>query len=328
MFALIPFFEIENTMPPRLAVIHHNASEWVSRLHAAAPKLDIRGWRPREAMAADSEWLSKAGALFTWRFPDGFLAKMPKLGWIQNAGAGIDHLANHPEIPEAVLITRADGRFGEWIARYVCGHLLYEALEIEACRRAQEAKLWHGKLLPERLHGKVALVVGFGRIGRQVGLALKTFGMLVHGFATRERFDPEFQIHAAPRLSEFLPTARVLVLCAPGTASTSGLVNARLLAAGHSGLTLINVGRGSQVVLPDMLAALDKGLLGRAVLDVFPSEPLKPDDPVWSHPRVVVTPHHSGPTTPEDLIPDILPNLQAYSEGRPIMNAVDRCKGY
>jgi glyoxylate/hydroxypyruvate reductase A len=269
-----------------------------------------------------------AEALFTWRFPNGFFARMPKLKWIQNAGAGVDHLLGHPELPKDVLVTRADGRFGLWMARYVCGHLLYEAQEIDACRRAQAAGQWLGKLLPERLHDKNALIVGFGRIGRQIGAALKALGMAVHGFATQDRQDPEFPIHAIGRLPEFVPQARALVICAPATEATKGLINANILEKGHTGLTLINIGRGSQVALPDMIDALDNGRLGRAVLDVFPTEPLQPDDPVWGHPRVAITPHHSGPTVPEDLIPDILPNLRAYAEGRPIMNAVDRERGY
>jgi len=312
----------------RLAVVHHRASDWVSALREAEPGLDVRGWHPREAMQADADWLLEAEALFTWRFPGGFLAKMPKLKWIQNAGAGVDHLVNHPELPKDALITRADGRFGLWIARYVCGHLLYETQQIEVCQKAQALKQWQGKLLPERLHDKHALIVGFGRIGRQVGLALKTLGMTVHGFATQDRGDSAFQIHAVHSLPEYMPHARVLVICAPGTKSTKGMINADLLAHGNPDITLINVGRGNQVILPDMLKAIDSGHLGRAVLDVFPDEPLKPDDPIWTHPRVTITPHHSGPTIPEDLIADILPNLRDYAEGKTITGALDRCKGY
>jgi glyoxylate/hydroxypyruvate reductase A len=290
--------------------------------------LDVRGWHPRDTAQADEDWLEGAEALFTWRFPDGFLAKMPRLKWIQNAGAGIDHLLCHPEISNNIAITRADGCFGFWMARYVCGHLLSEAQQIEACRQAQAERQWLGKLLPERLHGKLALIAGFGRIGRQIGLTLQALGIAVHGFATQDRADADFQIHSISRLSEFLSQARVLVLCAPATDNTKGFINASVLAHGNPDLTLINVGRGSLVVMDDVLDALDNGRLGRAVLDVFDAEPLKPKDPIWAHPRITITPHHSGPTIPEDLLPDILENLRAYAEGRPIVGAVDREKGY
>jgi glyoxylate/hydroxypyruvate reductase A len=312
----------------RLAIVHHKAVDWAEALKAAEPRLDVRGWHPREALAADEDWLSGAKALFTWRFPNGFLQKMPNLVWVQNAGAGVDHLVNHPDLSKDIAITRADGRFGLWISRYVCGHLLTEVLEIDNCRLAQTEKRWAGKLLPERLHGKTALIVGFGRIGRHVGLSLRTFGMDVIGFATQDRPDPDFKVCSISRLAEYIAGARVLVLCAPATEASRGLINADILTHGHTDLTLINVGRGSQVVLPDMVAALDGGCLGRSVLDVFPSEPLSPEDPIWAHPRVTITPHHSGPTTIEDILPDVLPNLMAYAEGRPIMDAVDRERGY
>lgn len=316
---------------PRLAVVHHLATEWIPALKSAVPGLDIRGWHPREVMNVseiDVGWLSDTEALFTWRFPDRFFAKMPKLKWVQNAGAGVDHLLNHPELPPNVFITRADGRFGEWISRYVCGYLLHEAQKIEICRQAQSAREWQGKLLPERLHDKMALIVGFGRIGRHVGTALKVLGMEVHGFATADRSDTEFPIHAINRLPEYISHARVLVICAPSTPATMGMINSNVLAHGNSELTLINTGRGSQIVLPDLIEALDSGRIGRAVLDVFPTEPLSADSPLWNHPRVTITPHHSGPTVPEDLIEDILPNLRAYAEGRPVINLVDRAKGY
>jgi glyoxylate/hydroxypyruvate reductase A len=112
------------------------------------------------------------------------------------------------------------------------------------------------------------------------------------------------------------------------TAETRGLVDAERLALGSSRLTLINVGRGELVSSSALLEALERGTLGRAVLDVFPEEPLPPDSPLWRHPRITVTPHHSGPSTPRQLIPDILPNLKAFAEGRPITGAVDRARGY
>jgi glyoxylate/hydroxypyruvate reductase A len=105
-------------------------------------------------------------------------------------------------------------------------------------------------------------------------------------------------------------------------------VDAGLLAQAGAGHTLVNVGRGELVVVPDLLAALDRGQLGRAVLDVFEREPLDPASPLWAHPKVVVTPHHSGVSTPRAVIPDIRENLRRFAEGAPILNPVDRSLGY
>ena len=310
----------------RLAVVHPNHAEWVPALQAAEPRLEIRGWHPREA--PDRDWLREAEALFIWRLPDGLLEGMPRLAWIQNSGAGVDHLLADPAIPAHLPITRGDGQFGFWMARYVIGHLLMEAQRVDACREAQAQRRWQGQLQPEDLTGQTALVFGFGRIGRQIGSALRELGLDVQGFVHTPRPDDEFPLHGPQDLPAWLPRARVLVLCAPLTDATRGLVDASLLAHGHPGLTLVNVGRGEQVVIPDLLAALDAGHLGRAVLDVFPGEPLAPESPLWSHPKVVVTPHHSGPSTPRAMIPDLLPNLLRFAEGLPVQGAVDRGRGY
>lgn len=311
-----------------LAVIHHRHMDWVPALQEAEPRLDIRGWHPREALEADGPWLAEAEALFTWRFPEGFLKKMPRLQWIQNSGAGVDHLVGNLEIGPGIRITRADGAFGFWMARYVVGHLLTDALRMAECEDAQRSGAWNAKLLPEDLTGKVALVVGFGRIGRQIGRALGELGMEVHGFVRTPRADDTFPLHGLADLPGLMPGARLLVLCAPLTEATQGLVDAGLLSFGNPHLTLINVGRGQQVVTSDLLAALDAGRLGRAVLDVFPLEPLPEDSPLWRHPRITITPHHSGPSTPRAMIPDILPNLRRYAEGLPPEGAVDRARGY
>jgi len=312
----------------RLAVIHHRHQDWVPALRKAEPRLEIQGWHPEDLTSRDWPWLARAEGLFCWRLPAGLVPRMPALAWVQNSGAGVDHLLAHPELPAHIPVTRADGAFGFWMARYAAGHLLAEAQRLEACAVAQTEGRWEAKLLPEDLTGQSALVLGFGRIGRQIGRALRELGMAVTGVVRQPRPDPEFPLIGTDALAKGLPTARALVLAAPLTAETRGLVDAECLAFGSSRLTLINVGRGELVSSSALLEALDRGTLGRAVLDVFPEEPLPPDSPLWRHPGITVTPHHSGPSTPRQLIPDILPNLKAFAEGRPITGAVNRARGY
>jgi glyoxylate/hydroxypyruvate reductase A len=310
----------------KLAVVHHLFEEWIPALREAEPRLDIRGWHPRDVPM--DPWLADAEGLFVWKVPAGLIQRMPCLVWVQNSGAGLDHLVAEPSIPPEIPITRADGQFGFWMARYTAGHLLAEAQRFDECRAAQDRRTWAPKLIPEDLTGKLALVFGFGRIGRQIGRALRELGLDVHGFVRTAREDSEFPLHAGQDLGSWLGRARVLVLCAPLTPETRGFLDAGLLANGNPGLTLMNVGRGDLVPVPDLLEALERGHLGRAVLDVFPQEPLDPSSPLWDHPRVVVTPHHSGPSTPRALIPDILPNLRRFAAGLPIRDAVDRRLGY
>lgn len=312
----------------RLCVLHHRHPDWVPALREAEPRLDIRGWHPRDASGVEDAWLAGTEGLFCWRIPAGFLARMPALAWVQNSGAGVDHLVADPSIPAGVPITRADGQFGFWMARYVLAHLLQSAQRLEDCRVAQAKGFWDPKLIPEDLWGERAVVLGFGRIGRRIGEALRAIGMEVTGIVRTPRPDPDFPLATAAELPDLLAGARLLVLAAPSTAATCNLVDAGLLARGSTRLLLVNVGRGDLVESQALLAALDRGTLGWAVLDVFPEEPLPPDSPLWRHPGVTVTPHHSGPSTPRAMVPDLLPNLRRFAEGLPIQGAVDRERGY
>jgi glyoxylate/hydroxypyruvate reductase A len=309
----------------KLAVVHHRFKDYVPALREAEPRLEVRGWHPGDV--PDDPWIAEAEGLFVWRIPAGLVERMPRLAWIQNSGAGMDHLVGEA-IPPGIPITRADGQFGYWMARYTAGHLLGETQRIAECAAAQAGRQWASRLMPEDLTGKLALVYGFGRIGRQIGRALRELGLDVHGFVRTPRADAEFPLHAGRDLGPWLGEARVLVLCAPLTPETRGLVDAGLLALCGAALTLFNVGRGELLVEADLLEALDRGRPGRAVLDVFAREPLDPASALWSHPKVVVTPHHSGPSTPRQIIPDILENLRRFAEGLPIVGAVDRGLGY
>lgn len=312
----------------RFAVIHHRHQDWVPALREAAPSLDIQGWHPGDLDGMDWDWLREAEGLFCWKLPPGLAARMPRLAWIQNSGAGVDHLLGNPDLPAHVPVTRADGGFGFWMARYVCGHLLQEAQRIAEAREAQRASEWRPKLLPENLTGKVAVVVGFGRVGRQIGRALRALGLEVHGIVRTRRQDPEFPLHTPEALAKLLPGARALVLSAPSTAETRGMVDGYLTGFGHGDLTLINVGRGDLLGLESLQQALEADRVGRAVLDVFPEEPLSSRHWLWTHPKVTVTPHHSGPSTPAQLIPDIQKNLDRFAKGETVQDAVDRSRGY
>lgn len=319
---------VHNIPMHRLAVVHHRFKEWVPALREAAPNLSIRGWHPNGLEDADWGWLAKAEGLFCWKLPAGLVARMPCLNWVQNSGAGVDHLVNHPELPPHIPVTRADGGFGFWMARYVAAHLLAEAERLPQARTAQDLGRWQADLLPEPLTGRLALVLGFGRIGRQIGRSLRELGLEVHGIVRRGREDGEFPLHGPETLPELLPEARLLVLAAPATRETRGLVDGPLQAHGHAQLLLINVGRGELLDLEALRQALDQDRLARAVLDVFPEEPLPPDHWLWRHPKVIVTPHHSGPSTPTQLIPDIQANLDRFARGEAVEGAVDRTRGY
>jgi glyoxylate/hydroxypyruvate reductase A len=300
----------------------------VSALTAAEPRLDIRGWPPGDWEQVDRSWLAEAEGLFCFKLPPGFLAWMPRLRWVQSLGAGVDHLLNHPELPPHIPITRTDGCFGYWMARYTLAHLLADAQRLAAAAAAQADRRWDTGLLPEDLSGARAIVLGFGHVGRQIGVALREIGLDVIGIVRTPRPDRRFQLKPVSALPQLLPEARILVLAVPSTAETCGLVGRDLLLHGNQRLMLVNVSRGAILDTAALLESLAAGRVGRAVLDVFPEEPLATTSPLWGHPRVTVTPHHSGPSVPRELIPDILPNLRRFADGAAVEAAVDRSRGY
>jgi glyoxylate/hydroxypyruvate reductase A len=114
----------------------------------------------------------------------------------------------------------------------------------------------------------------------------------------------------------------------PATPATRDLFDAAFFAAMKPGATFANLGRGDQLVDTDLLAALDRGQVGRAVLDVFRDEPLPSEHPFWGHPRVLVTPHVAGSTLPATGAPVVADNIRRARAGRPLRHVVDRERGY
>jgi phosphoglycerate dehydrogenase-like enzyme len=170
------------------------------------------------------------------------------------------------------------------------------------------------------------LIVGFGAIGQLVAERARAFGAKITG--VRRTPGPHPLADAMAPLSalrDVAPEADVIVLAAPGAPETRHLVDAPLLASMKSGSILVNVGRGSLVDEPALLAALDRGTPEFAILDVFETEPLPPGSPFWRHPRVALTGHASSfgsgrPARHEALFVE---NLERYLDGKPLLDEVD-----
>ena len=275
-----------------------------------------------DAVAADAE------ILFAWKPPVSVYAKAPRLRWLQAMGAGVDW-ALVPELPRPVIVTRAPGIFGPWMAEYVLGWCLSITQRTETYREAQRARRWIGEVLPDRLRGKTMVVIGVGDIGRHVARAARSFGMRVLGVSRSGRAVAEAdRVYRMPALTTALEAADFVVLVAPLTDDTRGLFDERALAALPSHAWLVNIGRGALVDEPALEEALRTRRIAGAILDVFTEEPLRPDHPLWSLPNAIITPHISGPSTPEEIAPIFNDNLARYLAGRPLRHTVDRRRGY
>ncbi|MFJ9625286.1 NAD(P)-dependent oxidoreductase [Streptomyces sp. NPDC101181] len=263
------------------------------------------------------------------RLPDALRTDPGRLLWFHSVNAGTDALLSAGDWPASALLTRTVGRMGERIAQYVLAWVLAECQEVPEFT-AQHARAEWRRLPAELAAGQTALVYGTGRIGSAVGRLLQGCGVRVVGVARTPRsgaaagFD---RVIGAGADREALGGARWVVSTLPSTGATEGFFGAARFGAVR-GATFVNVGRGVTVDLGALADALRDGGVRRAVLDVLPSEPAAPDDPVWKLPRTVITSHSAGITADEDVAVDFAACWAAVTTGRRPELAVDVGRGY
>jgi phosphoglycerate dehydrogenase-like enzyme len=253
-----------------------------------------------------------------------------RLRWIHAAGVGVDW-ALFPELIESeVVLTNCRGVFDETMPEYALALLLALAKELPATIDDQRAGQWrHRPLSPVR--GRRATVVGAGSIGRATTRLLRGVGMDVTVVARTGRDDPELgRIHASTDLAELAAVTDALVLVTPLTDDTRGLVDGSVLASLPSGSWLVNIGRGAVVDEAALVASLRSGQLAGAALDVFATEPLPPEHPLWAMSNVIVSPHIGGdaPGWLEWFSRSFQDELKRFIAGQPLKNVVDKRLGY
>lgn len=279
--------------------------------------------------------LPGADVLLVWDFlSDALRPAWPSadsLRWVHTASAGVDRVAFAELLESDVVLTNSRGVFDVPMAEYVLGLVIAFAKDLPGTVRRQDQRRWEHRET-ERLAGCTATVVGSGPIGRAIGRALAAAGLTVQLVGRVEHSDdPEFgTVHASAALPGLLPAVDYLVLAAPLTEQTRGMIDAAALAAMKPTARLINVSRGPLVVTEDLVAALRGGRLAGAALDVFDTEPLPGSSPLWDLPGVIVSPHMSGDVLGwrDELAALFADNLDRYRAGRPLRNVVDKVRGY
>lgn len=310
-----------------ILVYHPDAAE--ARAYADLIRLPSRAFTvsvastPEEAAGPGAE----AEILYCWGPPPALLTGAKRLRWIQCMGAGVERLLV-PELPAHVRVTRAAGIFGPWMAEYTLGWCLWVTQRMDGFRASQRARRWQ-PVDPIPLRGQTLCVVGVGDIGRCIARAARALGMRVLGVTRSGRGPREAErVYRTGSLRTALAGADFVVLTLPLSDATRGLLGAPELAAMKPTAWLINLARGPIVSEVALLDALRGRRLGGAVLDVFDTEPLPADHPLWGLDNVVITPHISGPSTPREIGPIFADNLRRYAAGRPLRHQVDRIRGY
>lgn len=288
--------------------------------------------RPVFTTATLRDALPESDVVFVWDFRSTRLREAwtpdSRVRWVHVASAGVDPLLFLRGQP--VTLTNSRGVFDAAIAEFVLGAMLAFAKDLPTTLRLQQDRVWRHR--ESRLvAGSTVLVVGAGAIGRAVARLVRALGCAVVGVARSARDDPDFdRVVAFDDLATELETADVLVVTAPLTPQTEGLVGERTLSRVKPGAVLINVGRGPIVDERAVLAALDDGRLGGAALDVFAEEPLPAEHPFWARGDVIVSPHMCGDFAGYTgvLVEIFLDNLARWRRGEQLRNVVDTERGY
>ena len=284
-----------------------------------------------EAALAEAEVLLRGGigaaAL------DHVIERAPALRWIHSISAGVDKVVTPLSRQRGLQVTNARGVFSRPIAEYVVMMCLAIARRLPQLFDLQRERTWQ-PLRSTELGGLTVGIVGYGSIGAEVARLLAPFGTRV--VATRRH--PELgsgelsnvEVWGVGRLPDLLKTADVVVIAAPLTDSTAGLIGAAELQAMPGHAWLINIARGRLVDELALRRALAAGWIGGAVLDVFDEEPLPADSPLYDTPNLVITPHTSWSSDRvlERSVDLFVANLERYLADQPLENLVDLEAGY
>ncbi|MBK7400009.1 MAG: D-2-hydroxyacid dehydrogenase [Myxococcales bacterium] len=295
----------------------------LAEVRAAFAKLD-----PSRALvdATGPASLAEAEVVFTAVPPPGSFVDARRLRLVQGMGVGVDHFyPDHGGIPEGVPVACARRVFAEEVAQHAVGLLLALVLGLPSHLARQATRTWH-PFADGTLAGRRAVVLGAGATGARIAAILGTLSMQVTVVGRNAREG----VVGSEGLHEVARGADALVVCCARTHETRGIVDAPLLEALAPHAHVINVSRGGIVVEAALLAALERGHLGGAGLDVFDVEPLPTENPLWTAPNVIVTPHVAGHGRDyvRQMVARLLENVRRLEAGEPLLDVVDRLRGY
>lgn len=316
---------------PRVVALTADGTPPPYNAHALEALADVV-WTDAEGLPAA---LGGCQVLFVWDFFSTALRDAwphaDALAWVHVAAAGVDSLLFDELRESDVRITNAHGAFDGPIAEFVLASVLAHDKLLHASKDLQRRSVWQHREV-QRSAGQHALVVGTGGIGRATARLLRAVGLEVRGAGrTAREEDPDFgTVVPSADLSEHAGWADHLVLIAPLTEDTRGLMGTEVLARMKPTAHLVNVGRGALVDEPALLEALRNGSIAAASLDVFDEEPLPDDHPFWRLENVHVSAHMSGDVVGwrNTLADQFAQNLTRWCAGEELTNRVDKQLGY
>lgn len=295
---------------------------WRQAIARAFPHMGFRVW-------PDCGPLDEIRYALVWRPEPGLLAGLPNLKAILVLGAGVDGVLADPDLPPSIPVIRLLGAgMPEPMAEYAMYAVLHFQRHMQTYPEQQSNALW--RRIPWPLAGEWPVgVMGLGVIGGLVASRVAACGYPTAGWVRGPRELEGVEVFAGRAgLEAFLARSRVVINVLPLTAETENILNASAFSAMPKRSFVVNIGRGSHLVEADLIAALDSGQLGGAMLDVFREEPLPAAHPFWRHPKIIVTPHAAAPTIIAAAEAQVIESIRRLERGETPPGLVDRKKGY
>ena len=323
-----------------LIFIHSPFAMWnIPQEHVARLRCGFPSHTFLEARSGDEALalIPEAEVAFSAQVARDQLRAAPRLRWIHSPAAGVGGMLYPEMVASPVVITNSRGMAADAMAEHVMAVTLALFRQVPLAVRRQAERVWAqdeiSALGHRRLEGAGVLVVGLGAIGRAVARRMAALGARVTGIRRRADAPPVAGVgvvHGPGELHDALSHADVVVIAAPHTRETRGLIGAAELAATKPGAVLVNVSRGRLVDEAALVAALESGRLAGAALDVFAQEPLPAASPLWDMPHVLITPHTSGfrPDHWDAATELFADNLRRFERGEPLLNVVEKVHGY
>lgn len=310
-----------------LAMTGWHVEDWRARFQALLPEMPI-------VVLGEPFDRRAVHYVASWKHPAGSLTGLPNLAAIFSLGAGVDFLFADDKLPEVPIARVVDPDLTTRMSEYVVLHCLMYLRQQHRYMRQQQAKLWEDDRNQPAARSVRVGIMGLGELGLDAAAKLKLIGFDVAGWSRSPKSAEGLQTFSGEDgLKAFLARTDILVSLVPLTPQTRGILNAELFAGlardGRlGGPFLINPGRGGLQVADDIVAALDAGRLKGATLDVFETEPLPVESPLWSHPGVTITPHNAAMSEPEVIASLVAAQIRRLEAGEPLLHAVDPARGY
>lgn len=313
--------------------------ELLEKLRQRLPAVEFVVARDKEQFL---EELRDAEVVYALSLPPEALSVAHNLKWLHVPMAGVDAVLHEDLVKSEITVTHSGGTSSICMAEQTIGSMVYFSRAFDLAVEQKARRVWDRARIAERadrLYGTTVLIVGFGSIGREIGIRAKCFGMKVVGIkrnlgagadGARMILSGADEIHGPGALREVLPRADWVVLTVPLTRETERMFGREEFKAMKPGSVLINISRGKVVDEEALIEALVGGPMAAAALDVFEEEPLPPESPLWGMPNVLITPHIAGTfrAYAETVLSIFAENLERYVKKEPLFNVVNKDLGY